>query len=92
MTRMQRSYLERIDLGILAQSANLAHLREQSLRASIADFRQSSIENADRSVGTEDEEIWRLRISRCDYMLAELQDDTLRKMAHEALDWWERGT
>jgi len=91
MATTNRPFVDRVDDAILAQCHQLSNLRDQPIRASIADFRQTSIENRDACVDAAgrrlgDHDIWALRIERCDMMLAEPNDIKLRQRVREALD------
>jgi hypothetical protein len=79
-----RDWMTRVDDAILVGAANLARLRKATLRGAIGDFQQTSRENAELSVGTDDADIWRLRIDRCDMLLAIPDDLTLRRRVAEA--------
>lgn len=80
------TYLERVDDAILVAAYRLSKIRGNTLRGGIMDFRQTSVENAGFSVESLDEDIWRLRIDRCDQLLLEPDDAALRQMAIRALE------
>jgi hypothetical protein len=87
----ERPFIDRVDDAILGQCSDLTRLRQQPIRMSIADFRQTSIENRDLCVDAEgrrleDYDIWALRIERCDMMLADPNEARLRARVAEAKD------
>jgi hypothetical protein len=82
--RTERDYITRVDDGILVQAAQLAHLRGMTLRGGLEDFRASAVENAELSKGTDTYDIWRTRLERCDMMLANTDDVSLRRRVREA--------
>ena len=91
MAKAERPWLERVDDAILVQCSQLSGLRDQSLKASIADFRQTSVENRDLSTDVTgrhlgDHDLWALRIERCNMMLDDPDDAGLRRRAKEALN------
>ena len=89
MARSDRDFITRVDDAILVQCFHLTRLRGQPIRASIADFRQTSIENrdlCDTPESRDDRDIWQLRIGRCDLMLADPSDEALRRRAGEAME------
>ena len=76
----EREFLDRVDDSILSQVTQLAKLRDIPIRAALADFRASCVENA------EFDDIWSLRIDRCDLINAEPNDHTLRLRARAAAE------
>jgi hypothetical protein len=79
-----RDFIDRVDDGILVQAGNLARLRDMTLRGAIFDFRQTALDNVALSLGSEDEDVWRTRVDRCDMLLGIPDDVALRRRAAEA--------
>jgi hypothetical protein len=71
----------RVDNAILAAAFRLGREREQTLRASIRDCRQTYVDMAE----VDPDAIWKLRIDRADALLFR-EDEELRKMARTALE------
>jgi hypothetical protein len=87
----ERSFVDRVDDAILVQCFHLSKLRQQSIHASLADFRQTSIENRDLCEDEnghryEDYDIWAMRIERCNMMLANPDPFIIRRRVQEALE------
>jgi hypothetical protein len=83
----ERDFITRVDDGILVQAGRLADLRATTIRGGLEDFRASAVINRELSVGTPDHDIWRTRIDRCDMMLSDPNDETLRRRAKEAREY-----
>lgn len=82
----ERDYRTRVDDGILVAADRLRRLRGVSLRWAIADFRNTSLSVLHDTIGAEDEQVWRMRIDRCDAILQEPDDNVLRHRVREAAD------
>jgi hypothetical protein len=79
-------YVTRVEDALLVQVSNLARIREITQHAALEDFRASAVLNRELSRGTDDEAIWRLRVERCDMLLANPKDDDLRRRIREAVE------
>ena len=82
----ERTFADRVDDAILCAAFRLARLREGTLRGGLRDFRETCIENG----GLDSDEIWGLRVDRCNALLFR-EDDELRKMALAALEREAKG-
>lgn len=79
-------YVTRVTDALLVQVSNLARVRQITQHAALEDFRASAVLNRELSVGTDDEAVWRLRVERCDMLLANPNDNDLRRRISEAVE------
>lgn len=82
---MAETFVDRVDLAILAAASRLARLRDGTVRGGLEDFLASSEENVRDSIGTGDEGIWRLRVDRA-RELGLWTDASLRETARLAVE------
>lgn len=82
---MSETYVDRVDLGILAAASRLARLRDGTVRGGLEDFLASAEENVRDSLGTADEGVWRLRVDRS-RELSLWTDASLRETARVAAE------
>lgn len=82
----ERSYNDRVDDTILSGSLRLAEFRKATVRQVIAGHREQCYINWQDSVGTDMEDYWRHRIDRCNVLLQEPDDSTLKRRALVAVN------
>lgn len=84
--RTNRDFIDRVDDSMLVQVSQLARLRSMTVRGALEDFRQTAVENVELSRGTDDQDIWELRVERCNIILADPDDSALRRRVGEAIE------
>lgn len=82
----ERSFIDRVDDDLLVQVSQIAKLRGITVRGALSDFRQTCADVLADSKGVADEDIWRLRMDRCDIIAAEPNDAQLRTRVATAWD------
>lgn len=81
-----RTFTERVEDALLVQVDQLHRVRGIPVRGALADVRASCVDDLADSVGTDAEDIWRVRVDRCDALNQEPDDYQLRRRVVLALE------
>ena len=82
----ERPYNDRVDDTILVGSLRLSRQRDRTIRQMIDGHREACFENLRDSADTDMDGYWRNRIDRCNAVLEDSDDLSLRRRAVAALD------